>query len=406
VGRLLLERHNKKKPSKGSFGQKKGNNESTDNHHINDEGVLNAESLPSQDPNGNNSSDEQEQLVEPGFQASPANGTSTIIASDSCNLSPYTNVENHCLLLFTLQELQSAASTHHSAVSPITPLPPHGNSSTRTIPNMLGCVLPPASTTRAEGTLEVLRECAAVEIADAIFDPQCSLVDESDSDKIDVFNSNKRLSPDASPSTFSIICTINGVPSRTPLRVLFDTGSTLSYFYRQALPQGTKTSPTKKRRIKLLDSFTHSSEAVTLDDIVFPELSPTRHVVTPFTCCIAERESSFDIIFGRDFLTTIGIDTINSRQVTVWGDCSIPYKYPPRTTSRFRELQAQFFLAVDGAIDDDPTSVMDHPSFHQFHTVEKIMESKHEQINGDDVVSQQHHLSSEQLPASTPVEIH
>ena len=66
--------------------------------------------------------------------------------------------------------------------------------------------------------------------------------------------------------------------SKTPLRVLFDPGSTRSYVYKQAIPHGAEFTSLKRSRVQVLHTHVSRTQGVMLSDIVFPEFSPTKPI--------------------------------------------------------------------------------------------------------------------------------
>ena len=109
--------------------------------------------------------------------------------------------------------------------------------------------------------------------------------------------------------------------------------------------------------VRLLDTTTTIDKYVYLNDIVMTEFSPTKHIRTPFKCHVARtnQTSSFDIIFGMDYLVPMGIDILCSKQCIQWMNEEIPFKDPPIASSHFKLVQQQFLtgLLSSQEIDDD-----------------------------------------------------
>ena len=197
---------------------------------------------------------------------------------------------------------------------------------------------------------DCLRVMASEKAADSVFDPTSDL---ASSDSFSCYY-NDDVSPDlvssskyATPSSIAVIGHLNDVVSKTPLRILFDTGSTHTYFYRQALPHGCEPRKGKRCRVKLLDTWTYASDMVQMKDIVLPEFSPTKHIPGTWNAFLAEGTSSFDIIFGVDFLSALKIDPRPSIQSTEWMGHSVPFRPVPRTNDRFRWMQQQLLNSVE-----------------------------------------------------------
>ena len=80
------------------------------------------------------------------------------------------------------------------------------------------------------------------------------------------------------PMTIITIGTIQDKESKRPLRALVDSGSKRSYIYRSALPLHTEATTIEAMTTRMLDRTTSINSAVTLKDIILPELSATTRI--------------------------------------------------------------------------------------------------------------------------------
>ncbi len=153
-------------------------------------------------------------------------------------------------------------------------------------------------------------------VSNVIMDPESDLVNDAG-----CYNNNyldPTFTSDSStrmvPSSIVVINKIGGVVSKKPLRCLYDPCSTCTHVYKKALPPGAATKATKKsHNIEVLNSVTSVDRAVSLDDIVMPEFSPTRHITTNFNALVVDNpKASCDIIFGDDFLRRVKLDPLPS----------------------------------------------------------------------------------------------
>ena len=113
---------------------------------------------------------------------------------------------------------------------------------------------------------------------------------------------------DKIPYSFSVIKSIQGqVTPHRPLLCLFDSGSTLTWIRRGALPSKVEPAMSKQPVVgsTMAGKFTSFKE-VKLQGITVPEFSPTR-ALDSLRAQVMEADCRYDIIFGRDFCTMYGI---------------------------------------------------------------------------------------------------
>jgi len=181
------------------------------------------------------------------------------------------------------------------------------------------------------------------------------------------------------PMTIVNIGEIQGLTSKRPLRALVDSGSQKTYIYKSALPMGTNVTMLETAMsTRMLDQVTSIDSTVTLKDIVLPELSATTHIVVPFEAYVANAQAtSFDVILGQDFSVALGINVLNDQRVIQWEENVTPFRIPPTSTNRFRQLQQAYIDAFDDDSEDQ------YP--RECHTAE-LLASKYDHCTMEDIL--------------------
>ena len=130
-----------------------------------------------------------------------------------------------------------------------------------------------------------------------------------------------------SPCTTLLVKSIQGHAFNQSLRALFDTGSDSSHIQQRVLPEeaGSSTMVEPKTIVGMTGTASISQE-VELQDMLLPEFSQSRRISDPFKCYVMDNKSVYDIILGRDFLMTVGIDILNSTQEMQWLDNKLPFR--------------------------------------------------------------------------------
>ena len=121
---------------------------------------------------------------------------------------------------------------------------------------------------------------------------------------------------DLVPSTIAVARTIQGQTSAELLKVLFDSGGTKTFLNSKCLPKGATPALLKNPLygITAAGRLT-ANRIVLLKDIVLPEFSRSKKIDEQWAY-VFDLDSHYDIIFGRDFLITIGLDTCFSTKTT------------------------------------------------------------------------------------------
>jgi hypothetical protein len=130
------------------------------------------------------------------------------------------------------------------------------------------------------------------------------------------------------------------------------------------------------------------TEQVSLNDVCFPEFSPTRRLDKEITAFLSNHAGSYDIILGNDVLVPAGFDIMGSTRTIQWDDISVPWR--PREYFSGDHLGS--FIAE--AVDDLFAPVAE--SFSTQYSVQEILESKYDQISTQEFAMQQTHPSQTQ----------
>ena len=114
------------------------------------------------------------------------------------------------------------------------------------------------------------------------------------------------------PISLATVHQFSGVSSPTPLVVLFDCGSQLSFLKRSKVPKDCVIS-TVEQPVCGLTGTSHLTEEVTLTGIMLPEFSVSKHIDSSLRCLLLDEQqedSTYDMILGLDFLYAVGIDIL------------------------------------------------------------------------------------------------
>ena len=105
--------------------------------------------------------------------------------------------------------------------------------------------------------------------------------------------------------------TINGVITNRPLVALCDSGSSHSLMNKGSLPRGMTTFQTDpiKTTTTAGDHLCH--EAVVMTELSLPEFVNGRKITNLSAQVFDSKNCPYDVILGRDFLKSIGLDVFN-----------------------------------------------------------------------------------------------
>ena len=134
------------------------------------------------------------------------------------------------------------------------------------------------------------------------------------------------------PISLATMHQFSGVSSLTPLVVLFDCGSQLSFLKRSKVPKDCVIA-TIEQTVHGLTGILHLTEEVTLTGITLPEFSTSKRIDSSLHCLLLDEQqedSTYDMILGLDFLCAVGIDILCCKKQLRWDDATLAFQ--PRDT--------------------------------------------------------------------------
>ena len=182
-----------------------------------------------------------------------------------------------------------------------------------------------------------------------------------------------------------------GVSSTTPLVVLFDCSSQLSFLKRSKVPNGCAIS-TVEQPVCGLTGTSHLTEEVTLTGITLPEFSASKRIDSSLRCLLLDEQqedSTYDMILGLDFLCAVGIDILCHQKQLKWDDATLAFQ--PRDTYKETHSNIHAYLIealAYGDKEDDPEGLG--------YKSTQIMEAKYEAIDTDELTQAQKQLTPKQ----------
>jgi hypothetical protein len=175
------------------------------------------------------------------------------------------------------------------------------------------------------------------------------------------------------PTIIVLPLSVQGVKNNYRFKCLLDSGSTHTLINRQRLPKGV--NPQKNDTLIINTTIIGEykiDEKITMKDIALPEFSKSIRINETKAFIFDNPSSVYDMILGRDFLKTTGIDLSFSTKIIKWFDMSIPMK-----------PQYYWLKTTNNLLWEDIDDVY----------VTEIKPSKYEAVNPNDVVKEQHHLN-------------
>jgi hypothetical protein len=177
----------------------------------------------------------------------------------------------------------------------------------------------------------------------------------------------------------------NQLSGRFLLKVLFDSGSTKTFLNSHCLPKGA--TPTVMQHplhgITVTGRFT-ANQMVKLKDVILPKFSQTKRIDEQWAL-VFDSDFQYDIVFGQDFLSNIGLDTCFSTRTTHWLDQKLPMK-----KSEFWEDPVLMYLTLQPYMEE-----FEHNENECKCTtsLSSIKDCKYEKVNTKEVVANQSHLT-------------
>ena len=193
------------------------------------------------------------------------------------------------------------------------------------------------------------------------------------------------------PISLATVHQFSGVSSPTPLVVLFDCGSQLSFLKHSKVPKDCE-KVTVEQPVLGITGTSHLTEEVTLTGITLPEFSASKRFDSSLHCLLLDErqeDSTYHLILGLDFLCAVGIDILCSRKQLQWDDATLAFQ--PRDTFQGSQasLHARTLEAFAYGDDDDDPEGLGYKST-------QIMEAKYEAIDTEKLAQAQTQLTPKQ----------
>ena len=209
--------------------------------------------------------------------------------------------------------------------------------------------------------------------------------------------------------------TINGVITNRPLVALCDSGSSHSLMNKGSLPRGVTTFQTDPIKTTTTAGDHVCQEAVVMTELSLPEFVNGRKITNLSAQVFDSKNCPYDVILGRDFLKSIGLDIQFSTGSVKWLDTIVDMKHISMydhikqdisdigiqancREAMFTWMQYQediLFDEVEGMFphfDEIDSDLLDE--FEAFTT--EITGRKYQAVATDEVVAQQDHLTGGQ----------
>ena len=190
------------------------------------------------------------------------------------------------------------------------------------------------------------------------------------------------------PISLATVHQFSGVSSPTPLVVLFDCGSQLSFLKRSKVPRECKIS-TVEQPVRGLTGTSHLTEEVTLTGITLPEFSASKRIDSSLRCLLLDKhqeDSTYDMILGLDFLCAVGIDILCRQKQLKWDEATLAFQ--PRDTYKepHANIHARLIEAFAYGDEEDDPEGLGYKST-------QIMEANYKAINTDELAQAQKQLT-------------
>ena len=178
---------------------------------------------------------------------------------------------------------------------------------------------------------------------------------------------------------------LQGAEYEIPLRVLLDPGSDGSHIHKRTIPNGIKATLVPTQSGVTIGGVATSNLQVRLNEIIFPEFEK-HHSVETNVFQVFDAPSFYDAIIGKDLLCKIGaaID-MDKGTMTAFG-----YTMPMRVKETL-ENRTQFFYSLF----QDASASFFSDQHHVQQAPQRILESKYEKVDIEEVIDAQQHLDQE-----------
>jgi hypothetical protein len=189
-----------------------------------------------------------------------------------------------------------------------------------------------------------------------------------------------------SPVSIMIARNIHQHESRLPLRILFDPGSSITLINRGCLPKGCNPKTIPPVYINTVHDNQPSTQEVLLNDVSLPEFSSSLRLPGPIRAVVFNNPAcNYDLIFGRDLLIPLKMDVSIPTQTVKWNDKVIPWH------SREYFHASNYVQSLAASIEDDPLD--EENAKEAGYKSTKILHSKYETVDPEEVALQQNHLT-------------
>ena len=138
-------------------------------------------------------------------------------------------------------------------------------------------------------------------------------------------DSKRDIYRDEIPMALCMINSVSKQASRRPYVVLFDSGSSTTWWNVKALPPGATPRRVETTACHTLAGNMSSTMEVDLEEVTFPEFFRTRRL-DKFTARVFTAECRYDAIIGRDVLQDMGLKMDFKNNKMSWDECHVPFK--------------------------------------------------------------------------------
>ena len=193
------------------------------------------------------------------------------------------------------------------------------------------------------------------------------------------------------PISLATVQQFSGVSAPTPLVVLFDSGSQLSFLKRSKVPKECEIA-TVAQPVRGLTGTSHLTEEVTLTGITLPEFSASKRIDSSLRCLLLDEhqeDSTYDMILGLDFLCAVGIDILCRQKQLKWDEATMAFQ--PRDTYKEPQVNLHARLIEAFAYGDEE----DDPEGLGYKSTQ-IMEAKYDAIDTAELAQAQKQLTPTQ----------
>ena len=196
-------------------------------------------------------------------------------------------------------------------------------------------------------------------------------------------------SKDQCPATICTINTIGLLKSRKLFKVLLDSGSSACLIKRSALPKGIVPRELKTpKRFKTLAGKLLTHSVVTLRDLRLPEFDKNRRVDQQRALIFDSDSCKYDIIFGTNFLSKIGIKLDYNAGNMQWFDNVLPMRPSNGLSSAdFAAMQDHYCIQLEDEL-------LGEDWLNCYAT--EILDAKYEWKDIEDVIKEMTHLTKSQ----------